>query len=54
LLAILTFSLLVAMVFRFSMRDFTVDIDPFAGAMIWVTILFSGMLGLGRAFSLER
>ena len=25
-----------------------------AGAMIWVTILFSGMLGLGRSFSLEK
>src|SRR3712207_8456121 len=26
----------------------------FAGAMIWVTVLFAGILGLGRSFGLER
>src|SRR5688572_21717535 len=52
-LTIFTFSLLVAIVFRFSL-DIAFDTDSIAGAMIWVTILFAGMLGLGRSFSLEK
>jgi heme exporter protein B len=64
LLSMLTFAVLVAVVFNFSL-DPTVRVEvapgryaPIAGsiggAMLWVTILFAGMLGLGRSFSLER
>jgi heme exporter protein B len=49
----LTFAVIVAMVFSFAL-DPTVRAQQIAGAMLWVTILFAGMLGLGRSFSLEK
>lgn len=48
-----TFAVLVAVVFAFSL-DPTVRARSFAGAMIWVTVIFAGILGLGRSFALER
>lgn len=48
-----TFAVLVAVVFSFSL-DPTVQAIRIAGAMLWVTILFAGMLGLGRSFTLEK
>ncbi|HEX2189620.1 MAG TPA: heme exporter protein CcmB [Longimicrobiaceae bacterium] len=48
-----TFAVLVAVVFSFSL-DPTVRARSFAGAMIWVTVIFAGILGLGRSFGLER
>lgn len=48
-----TFAVLVAIVFGFAL-DPAVEVRLMAGSMIWVTILFAGMLGLGRSFSLER
>jgi heme exporter protein B len=53
LYSMLTFAVLVAVVFSFSL-DPTVPRLRVAGAMLWVTILFAGMLGLGRSFSLEK
>jgi heme exporter protein B len=53
LLSMLTFAVLVAVVFSFSL-DPTVATRPIAGAMIWVTVLFAGMLGLGRSFTIEQ
>lgn len=53
LVSMLTFAVLVAVIFSFSL-DPTVPVRPIFGAMIWVTILFAGMLGLGRSFTLER
>src|SRR5690606_35618574 len=53
LLSMLTFAVLVAVVFSFSL-DPTVAARPIAGAMLWVTVLFSGMLGLGRSFTIEQ
>lgn len=62
--SMLTFAILVAVVFSFSLDPTArvqVSSDQFApigtavaGAMLWVTILFAGMLGLGRSFGLER
>lgn len=63
-ISMLTFAVLVAVVFSFSL-DPTVRVEvaperyapigrSIGGAMLWVTILFAGMLGLGRSFSLER
>ena len=48
-----TFAMLVAVVFAFAV-DPTVRARSIAGAMIWVTVLFAGTLGLGRSFALER
>lgn len=48
-----TFAVLVAIVFSFAL-DPTIRARGIAGAMIWVTILFAGTLGLGRSFALER
>lgn len=53
IVSMLTYAVLVAVVFSFSL-DVAVRPRTIAGAMIWVTILFSGMLGLGRSFSSER
>jgi heme exporter protein B len=53
IISMLTYAVLVAVVFSFSL-DVAVRARTIAGAMIWVTILFSGMLGLGRSFSVER
>jgi heme exporter protein B len=52
LVSMLTFAVLVAVVFSFSL-DPTIRTRGLAGAMLWVTILFAGMLGLGRSFSQE-
>lgn len=48
-----TFAMLVAVVFSFAL-DPTVRSRDIAGAMLWVTVLFAGTLGLGRSFALER
>ena len=53
MVSMLTFSVLVAVVFSFAV-DPTVPSGNFAAPMLWVTILFSGILGLGRSFALER
>ncbi|HEX8358487.1 MAG TPA: heme exporter protein CcmB [Longimicrobium sp.] len=48
-----TFAVLVAVVFSFAL-DPAVRARSIAGAMIWVTVIFAGTLGMGRAFALER
>jgi heme exporter protein B len=48
-----TFAVLVAVVFSFAL-DPSVRAATIAGAMLWVTVLFAGLLGLGRSFALER
>lgn len=53
IVAMLSFAVLVAVVFSFAL-DPAVRPRAIGGAMLWVTILFAGMLGLGRSFSLER
>lgn len=53
LLSMGTFAVLVAVVFSFAL-DPSVQARGIAGAMIWVTILFAGTLGMGRAFAMER
>lgn len=52
-ISMFTFAVLVAVVFSFAL-DPTVRARTIAGAMLWVTVLFAGMLGLGRSFALER
>jgi heme exporter protein B len=53
LVTMATFAALVAVVFSFAL-DPTVRARTLLGAMLWVTILFAGTLGLGRSFTLER
>lgn len=53
LVGMLTFAVLVAVVFSFAL-DPTVRARSIAGAMIWVTILFAGTVGLGRSFAVEQ
>jgi heme exporter protein B len=53
LMTMLTFAVLVAVVFSFAL-DPTVRPVTIAGAMLWVTVIFAGLLGLGRSFSSER
>lgn len=53
IVSMLTFAVLVAVVFSFAL-DPTVRTRSITGAMLWVTILFAGMLGLGRSFALEK
>ena len=53
IMGMLTFAVLVAVVFSFAL-DPGVSARAVSGAMLWVTILFAGMLGLGRSFGLER
>lgn len=51
--AMAVFAVLVAVVFSFAL-DPTVPARGIAGAMLWVTVLFAGTLGLGRSFAPER
>lgn len=53
IIGMLTFSVLVAVVFSFSL-DQAIESRPLFSAMIWVTILFAGLLGLGRSFGIEK
>lgn len=53
LLTMITFAALVAVVFSFAL-DPTIRARAILGAMLWVTVLFAGTLGLGRSFTLER
>ncbi len=53
IVSMLTLAVLIAVVFSFAL-DASVRAKSIAGAMIWITILFAGMLGLGRSFSQER
>lgn len=53
IVTMLTFAVLVAIVFSFAV-DPTVRARSIAGAMLWVTVIFAGLLGLGRSFGLER
>jgi len=53
LVTMITFAALVAVVFSFAL-DPTVRARSILGAMLWVTVLFAGTLGLGRSFGLER
>lgn len=53
IVAMLTFAVLVAVVFSFAL-DPTIRARGIGGAMLWITILFAGMLGLGRSFSAEK
>ena len=48
------FVVLIGVLFNFSINTAVVRPQEFAAALIWITIIFGGMLGLGRTFRLEQ
>lgn len=48
------FSLLVVVIFGFCFEARTVDLEFAAPGMLWVAFSFSGVLGLGHSFAVER
>ena len=47
------FTALVGVLFNFAIDWTAVRPDEIASALIWVTVIFGGTLGLGRTFELE-
>jgi heme exporter protein B len=52
--SMLTFSVLVVVVFNFAFQLRVDDVRAFAPGMLWVTITFAGTLGLGRSLAIEQ
>ena len=47
------FTILVGVLFNFAIDPTVVEPQAIASGLIWMTIIFGGMLGLGRTFQLE-
>ena len=47
------FSVMVAILFNFSIDHAVVQIQDIAAGLIWMTLIFTGLLGVGRTFQLE-
>jgi len=52
--SMLTFSVLVVVVFNFAFQLRADDVRVVAPGMLWVTITFAGTLGLGRSLAIEQ
>jgi len=48
------FTILVGVLFNFAIDPTVVEPQAIASGLIWMTIVFGGMLGLGRTFHLEE
>ena len=48
------FVVLIGVLFNFSINTAVVRPQDIAAALIWMTIIFGGMLGMGRTFRLEQ
>jgi len=48
------FTVLVGVLFNYSIDPTVVEPQAISAGLIWMTIVFGGMLGLGRTFSLEE
>ena len=48
------FTVLIGVLFNFSIDTAVVRPQDIAAALIWMTIIFGGMLGMGRTFRLEE
>ena len=48
------FTVLVGILFNYAIDPTVVEPQGIAAGLIWLTIIFGGMLGLGRTFSLEE
>lgn len=51
--SMLVFAALVAVIFSFAL-DPTEPVRDVAGAMLWVTVVLAALLGLGRAYTVDR
>jgi heme exporter protein B len=47
------FTVLVAILFNHAVDPARVDIQDVAAGLLWMTVVFAGMLGIGRTFHLE-
>ncbi|MEX2526367.1 MAG: heme exporter protein CcmB [Gemmatimonadota bacterium] len=54
LVAMASFAILTAILFNYALDRTEVDPARIASGLIWMTVLFSGLLGLGRTFHLEE
>ena len=54
LIAMGAFVVLIGILFNFSIDTTVVRPQDIATGLIWMTIIFGGMLGMGRTFSLEE
>lgn len=54
LIAMGAFVVLIGILFNFSIDTTVVRPQDIAAGLIWMTIIFGGMLGMGRTFSLEE
>lgn len=52
-LAMAGFTVLVGILFNFAVDQTLVRIQDVAAGLLWMTIVFAGLLGLGRTFQLE-
>ncbi|MFC1661789.1 heme exporter protein CcmB, partial [Gemmatimonadota bacterium] len=48
------FTVLVGVLFNFALDPTVVEPQAIAAGLIWMTVIFGGMLGLGRTFQLEE
>jgi heme exporter protein B len=48
------FTVLVGVLFNFAIDPTVVEPQSIASGLIWMTVIFGGMLGLGRTFQLEE
>ncbi len=54
LLSMLTFGLLILVLFNFALEPSPALKQQITPGLLWITFLFSGILGLNRSFSLEK
>lgn len=54
LAAMIVFALIVLVIFNFAFELQDVDLTVVGAGVLWVAFTFSGILGLGRSFAMER
>jgi heme exporter protein B len=54
LISMCVFSFLVIIIFNFAFPPGTRDVDRIIPGILWVAFIFSGLLGIGRSFGVEK
>ncbi len=54
LAAMISFSLLAGILFNYALETATTGARLMSAGLVWVTVLFAGVLGVGRTFQLEE
>lgn len=52
--AMIIFALMIILAFKFSFNNIKIDIDAVAPAILWITFIFMGMIGLTASFAKEK